>query len=99
MRVFPHTRFSVSKNDRKLFNKHGLHPNKLGKKLVTFQLACHILTNFQSKTSPPIPLGWHETVNETKPLSNKNQAKTLNGNSSRNKKTPVTRSNDFLWST
>ena len=59
VRVFPHTRFLSSNNDRKLFTKHSLHRNKLGKKLVTFQLACHILTTFQYKTSPPIPLEWH----------------------------------------
>ena len=57
IRVLLHTNSLDSNNDRKLFTKHGLHCNKLGKYLVTSQVACHILTTFQYKASSPLPLG------------------------------------------
>jgi hypothetical protein len=60
VKVFPHTSFLGSVNNRKLFTNQGLHRNKLGKKLVNFQLA-FFLTTFNQKTLPPIPLGWYET--------------------------------------
>jgi hypothetical protein len=99
VRVSPHTRILVSDNDRKLFTNHGLHHNKLCKTLVTSQLTYHILNTFQYKISPPIPLGWYKSVDEIKPLCDIIQAKLLSRSSSHNRKTPVTRSNNFLWST
>ena len=62
IRVLLHTKFSDSNNDRKLFTKHGLHHNKLGKYLVTSQVACHILATFQHRASSPLPLGWYEPI-------------------------------------
>jgi hypothetical protein len=61
VRVFPHTSFIVSYNDRKLFTKHGLHHNRLGNKLLT-ELGLHILTIFEHQALHPIPLGWYEPV-------------------------------------
>ena len=46
VRVFPHTSFIVSYNDRKLFTKHGVHRNRLGNKLLASQLGPQILTIF-----------------------------------------------------
>ena len=48
VRVFPHTRFLGSNNDRKLFTKHGLHRNKLGKILLPF----NSLVIFNTKLHP-----------------------------------------------
>ena len=42
-RTLPYTRFLDSDNNWKLFTNHGLHCNKLGKQLVTAQIAQHIL--------------------------------------------------------
>ena len=76
IRVLLHTKFLDSNDDRKLFTKHGLHHNKLGKYLVTSQVACHILATFQHRASSCLPLGWYEPINETTPLSDINQGKT-----------------------
>ena len=58
LRVLPHARLIGSDNDRKLFTKHGLHRNKLGKMLVSLHLAEYILTTFTHKFSTPISLRW-----------------------------------------
>ena len=99
VKLLPNTRFMDFADDRKLFTKHGLHHNKLGKNLVTSQIAYHILIAFHHTTSLTIPLGWYEPNNDVKPLSNTTQTKSLNRNSNRSKKLPVTRTNDFLWIT
>jgi hypothetical protein len=99
VKVFPHTSILGSDNNRKLFTKHGLHRNKLGKMLVNCQLALLLLTAFEQKTSHPISLGWYETCDDSNLHCDVNQVKTLNRNSSHNRKMPVTRSKDFLWST
>ena len=51
VRILPHTTFLDSNNDRQLFTRHGLHRNKLGKRLVTSQIVCHILATFQHRVS------------------------------------------------
>ena len=58
VRVLPYASFIGSDNDRKVFTKHGLHHNKLGKMLVCLQLAEYILTTFAHKFSTLISLIW-----------------------------------------
>ena len=96
VKVFPHSSSLGSVNNRKLFTNHGLHQNKLGKKLVNVQLA-FLLTTFDQKTSPRIPLGWYKTCDGDNLHCDVNQMKTFNRNSSHNRKMSVTRSKDFLW--
>ena len=47
-------------NNGELFTNHGLHRNKLGKKLVTLQLASLLLTTLNQKTSNLISPGRYE---------------------------------------
>ena len=48
--TLPYTRFLDSDNNRKLFTNHGLQRNKLGKQLVTAQIAQHILITLHHRT-------------------------------------------------
>jgi hypothetical protein len=98
-------------NSNKLFTNHGLHRNKLGKRLATHSLASFIQSSFEQKTKIPITLSWHNEVHDTSTLSRQNEVQGINSfcednvakasirNSSRNKRIPVTRSQDFLWAT
>ena len=97
VKVFPHVSFLKTDNDRNLSTNHGLHLNKLGKQLVRHQIASLLHSIFEQKSSHPIILGWHEIQDDNNLTSDENQVLTSNRNSSRNRKLPVTRSNDFLW--
>jgi hypothetical protein len=101
-RVFPHTSFLEIVNDRKLFTNHGLHQSILGKKLTYTKITRCILTIFQCKTLSPLPLKWHDIQNERESIETKESNHSVNRDFSgrtfsRNKKTPVTRTGDFLW--
>jgi hypothetical protein len=52
-KVHLHTSFLDIKNDRELFTNHGLHPSKLGKKLVNLQQAFLLLTTLNKKNIEP----------------------------------------------
>jgi hypothetical protein len=93
-RISPNISFVDSNNDRKLFTRHGLHRNKLGKNLITAQIANHIFSIFKCKTATPLPLVW---LKPTEVLPDENQKNGIMRNSSRHWKIPVTRSDDFLW--
>jgi hypothetical protein len=69
----------------------------LGKHLFTSQIVCHILATFQHSVSSPVLLGWFKPTDETTSLSNIKQEETKIRNSNRNKKRPITISDDFLW--
>jgi hypothetical protein len=100
MKVFPHTSFLETVNNRNLFTDHGLHLNKSGKRLVSYQIASLLQSVFEHKSSVPIILGWHNEIQDNNiPICEGNQAKLSIRNSSRNKKIPITGSNDFLWKT
>ena len=97
VKVNAHTSFLEICNDRNLVTNHGLHRNKLGKNLVKLQLASSLLIAFVPNTSKPIPLEWHDACIETNSSEDIKHLKTSNRNSGRNRKVPVTRTNDFLW--
>ena len=82
-------------NSRILFTNHGLHMNKLGKLLVNCQIATFLYSILEAKKSPPISLGWYEPQNCDYQTQEDNQIISVTRNSSRNKKLPVTRSDDF----
>jgi hypothetical protein len=76
--------------ERHLFTKHGLHLNKLGKQLLTIQLAQHILSLLmkeEEQNTELISLKYHEDQSQT---NNNVQEKRI-------RKKPVTRNQDFLW--
>ena len=94
VKVFPHAHFLETDSNRNLFTNHGLHLNALGKQLVNHQRVSVLLNTFEQKSSPII-LRWHETRNDNNQTFDVNQVKPSNRNSIRNRKLPVTRSNDF----
>ena len=98
VRVSPHTSFLETDSNRNSFTHHGLHLNKSGKRLVTYQLASLLQLTFEQRTSAPLILGWHNVIQDNK-ISNcaGEQEISLIRNSSHNKRTPITRSDDFLW--
>jgi hypothetical protein len=95
LNAFPHTNFLETDHTRTLFTNHGLHLNKLGKQLVNCQIASLLYSTCEKKSSP-IMLGWYEIQDCNYSAHDDNQVKSLTRNSSRNKKLPVMRSNDFL---
>jgi len=99
VKTFPHAKFLETLNNRNLFTTHGLHRNKLGKKLVNFQLAHFLLTTFRQKELHPVPLEQRKSCKEENLSCDGNQMKPINRSSTCTKKTPITRSNDFLWLT
>jgi lysophospholipase L1-like esterase len=97
LKVFPHAYFMETDSTRTLFTNHGLHMNNLGKQLVTFQIATFLYSTFEQKKSPPISLSWYELQKCNHPAQEANSIISITRNSSRNKRLPVTRSDDFLW--
>ena len=110
IRILANISFIESNNDTKLFTKHGSHRNKLGKQHIVTQLASHIFSVFRCKSQVHTPRTWYEPIDDSLNKSNAQlvekpievpQDETCNKNvmqnSSRLRKTPVTRSNDFLW--
>jgi hypothetical protein len=95
-KAFPHSNFLTASDNRNLFTTHGLHRSKLGKRLVNLQLAHFLLTIFDQKTSLPISIGWWDKCNDSNLPCEAEQVKTLPINLNRNRKPPVTRSDDFL---
>ena len=95
VKALPHTYFMEMDNTRILFTNHGLHMNKLGKQLVNCQIVTFIYSILEQKKSPPICLGWYEPQNCNYPTQEDNRITSVTRNSSRNKKLPKTRSDDF----
>ena len=100
--ILPNTSYLNAHNDSKLFTRHGLHRNKLGKQIIIAQISAHVSSYFKGKIQTSIPLAWHEPNTESQdvkqsenPDANPRQAGSRN--SSRLRRTPITRSDDFLW--
>ena len=91
-KVYLHTSFLETMNNRELFTNHGLHRNRLGKKLGNLQLAflLHTTSILNKKTSNPISLGWYEQCVDPNRPEGINQVNISNRNSTRNRKMPVT---------
>jgi hypothetical protein len=87
VKVYPHTNFLETDNNRISFINHGLHLNKSGKRLVAYQLASFLQSVFEQKTSAHIILGWHNEIQVNNiPICQGNQVKLSIRNSTRNKK-------------
>ena len=62
----PSLSFIDLNNDGKLFTRHGLHQNKLGKNLLSTQIANHVLSIFCNNDATPLYLEWYDTLTEQK---------------------------------
>jgi hypothetical protein len=64
IKAFPHANVIEIDNNRKLFTNHGLHQNKLGKRLAIYLLASFLQSHFEQKVLTPITLGWHNELQD-----------------------------------
>ena len=100
--ILPNTSYLNANNDSKLFTRHGLHQNKLGKQIIIAQISVHVSSYLKGKIQTSIPLAWHKPNTESHDVKqsenpNANPRHTGLRNSSRPRRTPFTRSGDFLW--
>jgi len=96
VKINPHRTFLVTSHDSKLFTKYGLHYNKQGKYLFNLQIASSLLS-FAPNTKESITLDWYHSGIEKQNKAVTSEVKVPNRNSCRNRKVPITRTNDFLW--
>jgi len=53
LKALPHTYLMETDNTRTRFTNHGLHMNKLGKQLITCQIATLLYSTSEQKNLPP----------------------------------------------
>jgi hypothetical protein len=82
-------------DDRKLFTTQGLHLNGLGKDKLAKQIVSLTYTILDQKKDPTIILSWNSDQSHSDTLHQGN----VNRVSTRTKKTPSNKYNDFLWET
>jgi hypothetical protein len=97
LKIYPHVSIVEASPNRGHYTKHGLHLNNYGKEETVKQIG---LDKWADKSSEaPLPLPWRDllivSTNEENMPTITND--TLCRTSSRNKKTPLTRNQDFLW--
>jgi len=80
--------------DRKLSTNHGLHLNGLGKELLSKQIVSLVYAILDQKKDPPIILSWNSDLSHTDTL---HQQSVIIRTSTITKKTPSTKTDDFLW--
>ncbi len=93
----PYLNFVEFSNDRNLFTRHGLHRNRLGKDLMTMQIANHILTIFHKNNSTTLSLDWYKPMEDQDLIPDTRQSNIMTRNSGRLRKIPVTRLDDFFY--
>jgi hypothetical protein len=106
MKAMGHVNILDTKLNRNKFTHHGLHLNISGKEKMANHIGERIINLLKRQKSPPIVLKWQEdpkdSISEEKVMNlpsecpvelHKNTART----SGRTKRTPITRSEDFLW--
>jgi len=94
VRAFKHASVLEMTSDRNHFTKHGLHLNSLGKEVLSKQIVSHVYAIQDQKKDPQIILRWNPDLSHTDTL---HQGRVINRTSTRTKKTPSTKSDDFLW--
>jgi hypothetical protein len=94
VKVYQHTSVLEMDNDRKLFTDHGLHLDGQEKEILSELLVFCTCSVLEQKIDPPIILNGKSEQNLTVPL---NQVNIINGTNTRPRKTPSTKSDDFLW--
>jgi len=104
LKIYPHVSLIDTTTDRTHFTKHGFHLNNLGKEWAVTQIykliGSNVLTH--NKSESPLPLQWINIQIEGEVSNAGENSPTDNlepscRSSSRNKKTPIPRSGDFLW--
>ena len=96
IQILPNVSFLPSNNEGKHFTKHGLHRNKLGKQYLATQIATSITSTFAStkhNNAERIPLPWCNSPE----IPQVEEQVNVKRNPNRTRKTPVTKSEDFLW--
>ena len=87
------------------FTRHGLHTNPLGRERIA-KIIGQTITTPSTNAIPPISLKWEEVLLATSNVETKMGFASKNDNgvhrnvarsSSREKRPPVTRNEDFLW--
>jgi hypothetical protein len=97
-------------DNRKLYTRHGLHLNKVGKLILVSQIARSICVVLKQKITLPIVMNWKLVSdnsvstgnvsiqgNQNNQLPSSSRELPINRMSKRVNKLPVTRSEDFLW--
>jgi hypothetical protein len=89
---------------REHFTQHGLHMNRLGKELISKTISENIKSILMRKQPYHISLKWKEDSTDPSPVENRlditpepTSARTGIRMSTRQRKTPVIRNEDFLW--
>ena len=94
VRVYQHSTVLEIDNDGKLFPNHSLHLNSQGKEALSKLIVSHTYSVFENKMDPSVILNLKSDQNKTFPL---NHEKVINRTSTRPRKTPLMKSDDFLW--
>ena len=106
---FSHVSLIETNINRNYYTKHGLHLNNKGKEELARSIANLInkLVLNEDKDKPVITLNWKDVINRSLSVQispDQLKSSTLessdqipNRTSTRQKKLPVTRKNDFLW--
>jgi len=94
VRVYKHSSVLEIDHDRKLFISHGLHLNGQGKEALSKLIVCCTYSLLVNKMDPSVILNLKSDQNQTFPL---NHEKVVNRTSTRPRKTPLTKSDYFLW--
>jgi hypothetical protein len=81
-------------SDRKLITNHGLRLSGLGKEVLSEEVVSLTCAILDKKKDPPIILTWNSDICYKDTL---HHGRTLNRRSTRTKKAPSTKSDDFLW--
>ena len=94
VRVYQHMSVLEIDNGRKLFTSHGLNLNAQGKEALSKLIVSHTYSVLENKMDPSVNLNFKSDQNQTFPLNHKIA---VNRPSTRPRKTPLTKSHDFLW--
>jgi hypothetical protein len=112
LKKFKHVTLTEMPISRGHFTRQGLHLNKRGKEWLAKQIAANIETSVKlaNRTDPAIPLMWKEeetNLNSLEASTNSTQASNKQNSmfcndptpriSTRLRKAPATKTNDFLW--
>ena len=94
VRAYQHVSILEMGSGRKLFTNHGLHLNGLGKEELSKQIVSHTYALLDQKKDPPnnLKLNLRSEINRYTA-----SGKVTNRTSTRTKKIPSTKSDDFLW--
>ena len=92
VKVYQHTSV-LDMDDRKLFTNHSLHLNSQGKEALSKLIVSYTYSILEEKMDPPIILNSKTDQNQTVPL---NQEKVINRTSTRPRKTPLKKYDDFF---